>query len=80
MSCCNVLRNTEATEIEEVTIPQAVWAVATYTTERIRKDPDTLQYRKRYELLQPLRFYERDIAIWLQYRKRYELLQLGYVQ
>ena len=59
-----------------VTIPQAVWAVATKKyLGYILKGGPKLQYRKRYELLQRYRMSRVRKHKRLQYRKRYELLQ-----
>ena len=51
MSCCNVLDLT-TNLLSAVTIPQAVWAVATEINNWSKNWWKTLQYRKRYELLQ----------------------------
>ena len=78
MSCCNNILLTELMERKKcVTIPQAVWAVATFCVQATQIGiHNQLQYRKRYELLQHNFKKEwRDSKWELQYRKRYELLQ-----
>ena len=53
MSCCNQQNNLVSTINFCVTIPQAVWAVATLLETSLWHTRDfLLQYRKRYELLQ----------------------------
>ena len=76
MSCCNVSIGKYWHKIKWVTIPQAVWAVATEYSINQQPYSTKLQYRKRYELLQRVDFMTMDSdGILLQYRKRYELLQ-----
>ena len=54
MSCCNISKMPEMRRPPSVTIPQAVWAVATENKilRAVSSDTFKLQYRKRYELLQ----------------------------
>ena len=57
MSCCNmyVIVKTKRDSSGSVTIPQAVWAVATIVVFKNDHYSKMLQYRKRYELLQQYR-------------------------
>ena len=78
MSCCNMSSFANKTTFQLfVTIPQAVWAVATGLHIHISRTAfNSLQYRKRYELLQHKTVLRRQQEVsLLQYRKRYELLQ-----